>query len=104
MKDTIEYVRKLREDEGIVISVKNNELDVKAPRGRMTGAILAELKRRKPELLRYLADISVEQNSIKPIENATGNYPISDAQRRLWIVSQFEQASAAYNIPASTYL
>ena len=29
------------------------------------------------------------------------SYAISDAQRRLWVLSQFEQANAAYNMPAS---
>ena len=29
------------------------------------------------------------------------SYPISDAQRRLWVLSQFEEGSVAYNIPGS---
>jgi amino acid adenylation domain-containing protein len=32
------------------------------------------------------------------------NYPISDAQRRLWVLSQFEEGSVAYNMPGSIYL
>ncbi|MFK7785590.1 MAG: condensation domain-containing protein, partial [Crocinitomicaceae bacterium] len=29
------------------------------------------------------------------------NYPISDAQRRLWVLSQFESGSVAYNMPGT---
>jgi amino acid adenylation domain-containing protein len=32
------------------------------------------------------------------------SYPISDAQRRLWVLSQFDDASAAYHMPTSIYL
>jgi tyrocidine synthetase-3 len=32
------------------------------------------------------------------------SYPISDAQRRLWILSQFEASSVAYNMPGSINL
>lgn len=32
------------------------------------------------------------------------NYAISDGQRRLWVLSQLDENSAAYNIPAHTYL
>ncbi|MDP1880838.1 MAG: amino acid adenylation domain-containing protein, partial [Parachlamydiaceae bacterium] len=32
------------------------------------------------------------------------SYPISDAQRRLWVLSQFEESSVAYNIPGGLAL
>jgi amino acid adenylation domain-containing protein/non-ribosomal peptide synthase protein (TIGR01720 family) len=31
-------------------------------------------------------------------------YPISDAQRRLWVLSQFENSSVTYNLPGSHHL
>ena len=31
-------------------------------------------------------------------------YPISDGQRRLWVLCQFEKSSVAYNMPASIVL
>ncbi|MFT5822330.1 MAG: amino acid adenylation domain-containing protein, partial [Crocinitomix sp.] len=36
--------------------------------------------------------------------NTAENYPISDAQRRIWVLSQFESESMAYNIPVSIQL
>lgn len=37
---------------------------------------------------------------IEPIERQK-NYPISDAQRRLWVLSQFSEGSVAYNMPGT---
>ncbi|MEM9920977.1 MAG: amino acid adenylation domain-containing protein [Bacteroidota bacterium] len=39
--------------------------------------------------------------SLAPIQES---YPISDAQRRMWILSQFDEGSLAYNIPNTTEL
>ncbi|WP_298511898.1 non-ribosomal peptide synthetase [uncultured Kordia sp.] len=32
------------------------------------------------------------------------NYPLSDGQKRLWVISQFKNMSQAYNMPAHVYL
>ena len=39
-----------------------------------------------------------------PALAAQTSYAISDAQRRLWVLSQFDQGSAVYNMPGSIYL
>ncbi|MFT5824179.1 MAG: tyrocidine synthetase-3, partial [Crocinitomix sp.] len=39
-----------------------------------------------------------------PVQEKQANYAISDAQRRLWVLSQFEAGSAAYNMPDQVYL
>ncbi len=41
--------------------------------------------------------------AIKPAPLAD-SYPLSSAQKRIWVLSQFKEASPAYNIPASIYL
>jgi amino acid adenylation domain-containing protein len=55
--------------------------------------IIELLLKEKEGKLKNLEGIpSVEQDE---------NYPISDAQRRLWILSQFEEGNVAYNMPVS---
>lgn len=41
--------------------------------------------------------------SIKPVESAE-SYPVSHAQKRLWVLHQFPQARSAYNIPGVFWL
>jgi tyrocidine synthetase-3 len=42
-----------------------------------------------------------KKNSYKaiPVANHQDSYPLSSAQRRLWILSQFEEGNVAYNMP-----
>ncbi|HYF30282.1 MAG TPA: non-ribosomal peptide synthase/polyketide synthase [Chitinophagaceae bacterium] len=55
-----------------------------------------------------LADLAVlvtnsRREAYKPIERVEEQetYPVSHSQRRLWVINQFEEVNAAYNIPIS---
>ncbi|MFT5822223.1 MAG: amino acid adenylation domain-containing protein [Crocinitomix sp.] len=53
---------------------------------------------------RLIANADKEQfNAIKQVRQQK-NYPVSDAQRRLWILSQYEAGSVAYNMVGRLYL
>ena len=57
-----------------------------------------------------VSHVSLVSNFIKtdfvsiPKVSETSSYPISDAQRRLWVLSQFEGGLIAYNMPSRVYL
>ncbi|MFK7784274.1 MAG: condensation domain-containing protein, partial [Crocinitomicaceae bacterium] len=91
-------------DLGISCVVQDGDLDIKAPKGVMTKEILSELKERKAEIIAYLSGIALERAEITPVQNDNGQYPISSAQRRLWVISQFEEASVGHNMPNTVHL
>ncbi|MGB3464859.1 MAG: amino acid adenylation domain-containing protein, partial [Cyclobacteriaceae bacterium] len=49
------------------------------------------------------ASATMEFEQISPVA-LQENYPMSDSQRRLWVLSQFEGGSRAYNMPLRTNL
>lgn len=60
------------------------------------------------ELIQSCSENIFTQIPLFKLRNEEGkmyeHFPISDAQRRLWVLSQFEEQSAAYNSPSSIYL
>lgn len=76
--------------------IEDGRLRYRAPKGVMGPELTEELRRRKSEILSLLANVRVQ--SI-PRLSAAACYELSHAQRRLWILSQFEGDFSAYNIP-----
>jgi amino acid adenylation domain-containing protein len=99
MKELLKIIR----DNNILLQVEEGSLKVYAGEAGIQPGLLAEIKERKAELLQLLmendqaitADPYTQYIPVAPIQE---NYPLSSAQRRLWLVSQAEAGSFAYHM------
>lgn len=85
----------------VKIDVVDERLDVKAPKGVLTTTLIEDIKSHKQALINFIKEHKLGTDTyeaIKPVQKQA-NYVLSSAQRRLWILSQFEKESIAYNMP-----
>ncbi|HAP64974.1 MAG TPA: hypothetical protein DCR93_37650, partial [Cytophagales bacterium] len=102
----IELLNKIAET-GILLEVVDGKLKLFAEKEEVDPQVLDQIRTHKEELLEYLSQAEPEGNkgstqNWAPLEAAALNeegYVLSSAQHRLWVLSQFEGASAAYNMP-----
>lgn len=90
----------------VKIDVIEGKLDVKAPKGVINSLLMEEIKLYKDELIDFVnlhKSNKLNYFDIEPAEQQS-SYPLSSAQRRLWILSQFEEESIAYNMPGHEIL
>lgn len=84
---------------GIRISLKEEQLHLDAPKSALTEALRKEISTHKQELLQYLKQQQPFHVIDAPLQTM---YPVSAAQKRIWFLSQDEDASASYHI-ATTF-
>lgn len=80
----------------IKLWIEDGRLRYRAPKGMMDLELMEELRHRKAGLLGLLGGVRPESIPRLPDGEC---YELSHAQRRLWILSQFERDFSAYNIP-----
>lgn len=78
----------------IVLDIVDGKLKVYSENNEIDSEILSEIRANKEELTAYLIQNNIVEASSAPNEAISvvplqQNYPISDAQRRLWVLSQF---------------
>lgn len=97
--NTLDFLLGIKKS-GINIQLVNDNLKLNAPEGKLTPGLLKELKERKTEIIGLLkkGQKREQYSGIQPVEKRE-YYDVSFAQRRLWILSQFETDSSALNMP-----
>ena len=90
---------------GIYLSVEHERLKIRYDGNSMSEDLLEQVKKNKAELITYLTSKGshTDYQDIQPLQDK-GPFKLSSAQMRLWVLSQFEGGSEAYNIPGSTFL
>lgn len=98
----IDLINKIAEA-GILLDIVDGELKLFSGKSDIDADLIAEIKSQKEKIRIYLLEsgtlqLTKQQVSKIPVCPESENYPVSDGQRRLWVLNQFEQDSAAYNM------
>ncbi|MCK4763469.1 MAG: amino acid adenylation domain-containing protein, partial [Candidatus Aminicenantes bacterium] len=89
-------------EQGIILHLVEDNLKIAAPEGKLTAALLAEIKAQKSEIIEFLKKHIQKQEKFAAIEPAAERayYPLSSAQERLYIVHHMMEENISYNMPA----
>ncbi|MCC9020570.1 non-ribosomal peptide synthetase [Flavobacterium lipolyticum] len=101
MKDLIDKLQ----GEGILLELIDNKLKVFAEKSTIAPGLIEEIKKNREELTLFLLNSQKLQASkpVWPEILKTADleyYPLSSSQYRMWVLSQMEESSKAYNVPA----
>ncbi len=103
MKNIEVFLSDLHE-QNIHITVEGERLRCKAPKGKVTPEIQAELGERKADIIQYLQQQAILEQAIQPISR-NKELPVSFVQQRLWFLDQVETTkNATYNLPVAARL
>jgi len=83
---------------GVNIYKDGDNLRVKSAKGKVDAALIRQISNHKEALLRLLSKTGDNGSGIES-SAAADDYPLTYQQRSIWILSQDEAASVAYNIP-----
>ncbi len=102
--NAIEIISKLKKHK--VLPVWDGEqLKLTGEIKSLPGEVLQEVRTYKEAIITFLMENAQKVNNA-PIPNVplSEHYPLTNAQKRIWVLSQFEGGNMAYNITDSLYL
>jgi putative pyridoxal-dependent aspartate 1-decarboxylase len=102
--ENIRQVLSVLREKQVKVSVRDAKLVVNAPKGAMTAEVRDIITANKEALLNYFQNTQVQQVVSIPPVAAQDSYAVSPSQFRLWVLSQFDEASVAYNLPSTINL
>ncbi len=82
---------------GIKLILDSGKLKIIAPPNKLTPELMQQIKSKKNEIIELLSGIK-KSTAITPVEKKE-YYPISSAQKRLYIIQQMDMGNTAYNMP-----
>ena len=93
-----DLILELKQEE-IDLQVVNGQLEIKAPKGKLSSQKISKIKQFKDDLVALInkANAHTSYSKIEAIEPSE-YYEVSHGQRRLWIMNHFERNQVAYNI------
>ncbi|MCL9807486.1 amino acid adenylation domain-containing protein [Flavobacterium amniphilum] len=102
---SIELLLKELLDNNVKLSVKGDKLLCQLPEAGINDKLFESLKEQKEELKKaILQKINFRKYQPIPKAAAMDSYPLTSSQKRLWVLSQFEGGSQAYNMSFVTKL
>ncbi len=104
MKKIKELFVELREQQ-IKLFLKGDDIKISSYKDKISPELIQKIKSNKDEIVIYLKNLN-ENNSVEPIPviEPKSKYPMSNAQQRVWILSQTNEGSTAYNLPTEIEL
>lgn len=100
----IELITSLRKIQ-VSLTIENGNLRLIGNTKNIDEQLLAQIREKKDEIIDFLTE-NQQNLELEQIPKAAPKdvYPVSNAQRRLWLLSQFEGGNQAYNITTELYL
>ncbi len=93
----------LRENKIHVKLSSDSNIEIVSYGENLSNELIDKIKSNKENLISYLKANNIELGAI-PLLKKASKYPLSSAQKRLWIIDRFDGKTAAFNMPFNTTL
>lgn len=93
---TRDLIKKLKANK-IDVALDGNDLEINFDGDELPEDLLDELRNNKSAIIKFLKEVHGVAIESIPVVPEQDSYILSSPQRRLWLVSQFDDANVAYN-------